>query len=341
MDLAALRATAAKMLQPGKGFLAADESTGTIQKRFDVIGVENTEQNRRDYREFLFRDAEAMKYMSAVILFTETLFQDAADGTPLIKLIEAAGAVPGIKIDESAKPMAGFPGEVLTEGLDGLPDRLAKAYQRGARFSKWRAVITIDVGKALPTSGSIRANALMLARYAATCQDQGLVPIVEPEVLMDGDHDIDTCERVTRQTLETVFDALYEQRVALEGMILKPNMVVSGLECPMQAAPDEVARRSVALYKTCVPAAVPGIAFLSGGQSDKDATAHLDAMSRIGGLPWRLTFSYGRALQHAAQEAWGGKPENVPQAQRAFAHRARMNSLAALGQWDVALERAA
>ena len=339
MDLAALRATAERMLQPGKGFLAADESTGTIQKRFDTIGVENTEENRRDYREFLFRDGEGMKYMSAVILFTETLYQDAADGTPLIRLIEAAGAVPGIKIDESAKPMAGFPGEVLTEGLDGLPGRLAKAYERGARFSKWRAVITIDKG--LPTWGSIRANAMLLARYAATCQDQGLVPIVEPEVLMDGDHDIAACERVTRWTLETVFDALYEQRVALEGMILKPNMVVSGLDCPVQAGPDEVARRSVALYKACVPAAVPGIAFLSGGQSDQDATAHLDAMSRIGGLPWTLTFSYGRALQHAAQEAWAGKPENVPAAQRAFAHRARMNSLAALGRWEGALERAA
>jgi fructose-bisphosphate aldolase class I len=327
------------MLQPGKGFLAADESTGTIQKRFDAIGVANVEANRRDYREFMFRDAEAMKYISAVILFTETLYQDAADGTSLVKLIEAAGAVPGIKIDESAKPMAGFPGEVLTEGLDGLPGRLAKAYDRGARFAKWRAVITI--GQGLPTAGCIRANAMLLARYAATCQDQGLVPIVEPEVLMDGAHDIETCERVTRQTLETVFDALYEQRVALEGMILKPNMVVAGLDCPVQAGIDEVARRSVALYRACVPAAVPGIAFLSGGMSDEDATARLNAMIRIGGLPWTLTFSYGRALQHAAQAAWAGKPQNVPAAQRAFTHRARMNSLAALGEWEGALERAA
>ncbi|HEX4197916.1 MAG TPA: class I fructose-bisphosphate aldolase [Caulobacteraceae bacterium] len=341
MDLAALHATAMRMLEPGKGFLAADESTGTIEKRFDAIGVENTEEHRRDYREFLFRDAEAMRYISAVILYTETLYQDAADGTPLVKLIEAAGAVPGIKIDEGAKPMAGFPGETLTEGLDGLPDRLAKAYRHGARFSKWRAAIPIDVAKDLPSWGAIRANAMMLARYAATCQEQGLTPIVEPEVLMDGDHDIETCERVTRWTLETVFDALYEQRVALEGMILKPNMVVSGLDCRVQASVDEVAHRSVALYKACVPAAVPGIAFLSGGMSDEEATARLNAMNRIGGLPWRLTFSYGRALQHAAQAAWAGKPENVPAAQRAFAHRARMNSLAALGQWEGALERAA
>jgi fructose-bisphosphate aldolase class I len=339
MDLAALHATALRMLEPGKGFLAADESTGTIEKRFDAIGVENTEKNRRDYREFLFRDTEGMKYISAVILFTETLYQDAADGTPLVKLVEAAGAVPGIKIDEGAKPMAGFPGETLTEGLDGLPDRLAKAYQHGARFSKWRAAIPIE--KDLPTWGALRANAMMLARYAATCQEQGLTPIVEPEVLMDGDHDIATCERVTRWTLETVFDALYEQRVALEGMILKPNMVVSGLDCPVQAPPEEVARRSVALYRACVPAAVPGIAFLSGGMSDEDATARLNAMIRIGDLPWTLTFSYGRALQHAAQEAWAGKPENVPAAQRAFTHRAHMNSLAALGQWEGALERAA
>ena len=339
MDLAALNATALKMVEPGKGLLAADESTGTIQKRFDAIGVENTEPNRRAYRELLFRAAEAMRHISGVILFRETLYQDAADGTPLVRLIEQAGAVPGIKVDEGAKPMAGFPAETLTEGLDGLPDLLAKAYERGARFAKWRAVITI--GKDLPSWGAVHANAHALARYAATCQDQGLTPIVEPEVLMDGDHDIEVCERVTRHVLQTVFAELNIQRVALEGMILKPNMIVSGLDCPVQAPVEEVARRTVAVLKACAPAAVPGIAFLSGGQSDEQATAHLDAMHRIGGLPWALTFSYGRALQHAPQTAWAGKPENVAAAQHAFAHRARMNSLASLGRWEGVLERAA
>jgi fructose-bisphosphate aldolase class I len=339
MDIAALNATALKMVEPGKGLLAADESTGTIQKRFDAIGVENTEPNRRAYRELLFRASEAMSHISGVILFRETLYQDAADGTPLVKLIEQAGAVPGIKVDEGAKPMAGFPGETLTEGLDGLPDLLAKAYARGARFAKWRAVITI--GKDLPSWGAVHANAHALARYAATCQDQGLTPIVEPEVLMDGDHDIEVCERVTRHVLQTVFAELNIQRVALEGMILKPNMIVSGIDCPRQAPVEEVARRTVAVLKACAPAAVPGIAFLSGGQSDEEATTHLDAMNRIGGLPWGLTFSYGRALQHAPQAAWAGRPENVPAAQAAFAHRARMNSLASLGQWQAALERAA
>jgi fructose-bisphosphate aldolase class I len=339
MDIAALNATALKMVEPGKGLLAADESTGTIQRRFDAIGVENTEPNRRAYRELLFRAAEGMSHISGVILFRETLYQDAADGTPLVRLIEQAGAVPGIKVDEGAKPMAGFPGETLTEGLDGLPDLLAKAYERGARFAKWRAVITI--GKDLPSWGAVHANAHALARYAATSQEQGLTPIVEPEVLMDGDHDIEVCERVTRHVLQTVFAELNVQRVALEGMILKPNMIVSGLDCPVQAPVEEVARRTVAVLKACAPAAVPGIAFLSGGQSDEQATAHLDAMHRIGGLPWALTFSYGRALQHAAQTAWRGKPENVPAAQAAFSHRARMNSLASLGRWEGVLERAA
>ena len=339
MDIAALNATALKMVEPGKGLLAADESTGTIQKRFDAIAVENTEQNRRAYRELLFRSAEAMTYISGVILFRETLYQDAADGAPLVKLIEQAGAVPGIKVDEGAKPMAGFPGETLTEGLDGLPDLLAKAYARGARFAKWRAVISI--GSGLPSWGAVHANAHALARYAATCQDQGLTPIVEPEVLMDGDHDIEVCERVTRHVLQAVFAELNIQRVALEGMILKPNMIVSGLDCPRQAPVEEVARRTVAVLKACAPAAVPGIAFLSGGQSDEQATAHLDAMNRIGGLPWKLTFSYGRALQQAPQAAWAGRPDNVAAAQRAFAHRARMNSLASLGRWEGVLERAA
>jgi fructose-bisphosphate aldolase class I len=339
MDLAALNATALKMVAPGKGILAADESTGTIQKRFDAIGVENTEPNRRDYREFMFRTADALSHISGVILFRETLDQDAADGTPMVKLIEQAGAIPGIKVDEGAKPMAGFPGETLTEGLDGLAEQLEKDYARGARFAKWRAAITI--GKDLPSWGAVHANAHALARYAATCQEKGLTPIVEPEVLSDGDHDIEVCEKVTRHVLQTVFAELNIQRVALEGMILKPNMIVSGLDCPHQAPVEEVARRTLATLKACVPPAVPGIAFLSGGQSDEEATAHLDAMNRVGGLPWPLTFSYGRALQHAAQAAWAGKSENVPAAQRAFAHRARMNSLASLGQWQGALERAA
>ena len=339
MDLAALNAIAEKMVTPGKGILAADESTGTIQKRFDAIGVENTEPNRRDYRELLFRAAEGMRHISGVILFRETLYQNAADGTPLVELIERTGAVPGIKCDAGAKPMALFPGETLTEGLDGLGAQLAKDRARGARFTKWRATLFIGDGK--PSWGAIRANAQALARYAAVAQAEGLVPIVEPEVLMDGDHDIDACEAATRLTLRVVFAELAEQRVALEGMVLKPNMVVSGQDCPQQASVGEVARRSIAVFRETVPAAVPGIAFLSGGQSDERATAHLDAMNRLGPLPWKLTFSYGRALQQAPQHAWAGKPENVAAAQRAFAHRARMNGLASLGKWEGALERAA
>jgi fructose-bisphosphate aldolase class I len=339
MNLQALNATAEKMVEPGKGLLAADESTGTIQKRFDAIGVENTETNRRDYRELLFRSAEGMARISGVILFRETLYQDAADGTPLVELIERVGAVPGIKVDSGAKPMAGFPGETLTEGLDGLSEQLAKDYERGARFAKWRA--TLFIGDGRPSWGAIKANAHALARYAAVCQDREIVPIVEPEVLMDGDHDIEACEAATRRTLQTVFNELNEQRVALEGMVLKPNMVVPGQDCPRQASVEEVARRTVATLKACVPAAVPGIAFLSGGQSDEQATANLDAMNRLGGLPWKLTFSYGRALQHAPQVAWAGRAENAAAAQRAFAHRAHMNGLASLGRWKGALERAA
>ena len=339
MDLTALNATAEKMVASGKGILAADESTGTIQRRFDAIKVENTEQNRRDYRELLFRAAGGMAHISGVILFRETLYQDAADGTPLVELIRLAGAVPGIKVDAGAKPMALFPGETLTEGLDGLGPQLAKDYARGARFAKWRATLLIGGGR--PTWGAIKSNAHLLARYAAICQEQGLTPIVEPEVLMDGDHDIETCEAATRSTLQTVFAELAEQRVALEGMVLKPSMVIAGADCPRQASVEEVAERTVATLKACAPSAVPGIAFLSGGQSDELATAHLNAMNRLGPLPWKLTFSYGRALQQAPQQAWAGRPENIPAAQRAFAHRARMNSLASLGQWEGALERAA
>jgi fructose-bisphosphate aldolase class I len=339
MNLQALNEVAEKMVAPGRGILAADESTGTIKKRFDAIGVENSETNRRDYRELMFRAADAMQYVSGVILYDETIWQDAADGTPLVKLIEQSGSIPGIKVDKGACPMAGFPGETITEGLDGLGDRLAKYYERGARFAKWRAVI--DIADGLPTWGAIKANAHALARYAALCQANQIVPIVEPEILMDGAHDIARCDEVTRQVLQTVFAELFEQRVALEGIVLKPNMVVCGKGCSKGASVEDVAVRTIAALKATVPSAVPGIAYLSGGQSDEQATAHLDAMNRIGGFPWKMTFSYGRALQAAPQKAWAGKPENVAAAQRAFTHRARMNSLASLGQWEGALEKAA
>ncbi|MDP3175974.1 MAG: class I fructose-bisphosphate aldolase [Phenylobacterium sp.] len=340
MDLAALNTIAERLVAPGKGILAADESSGTIKKRFLAIGVENTEQNRRDYRELLFRCGEAMNgCISGVILFEETLYQIGADGTPLVKLIEAAGAIPGIKVDKGAKPMAGFPGETLTEGLDGLAERLAKDYAQGARFAKWRAVI--DIADGLPTWGAVKANAHALARYAAICQEAQIVPIVEPEILMDGAHDIQRCDEVTRWVLQTVFAELAEQRVALEGIVLKPNMVICGKGCSARASVEEVAQRTISALKATVPSAVPGIAYLSGGQSDEEATAHLDAMNRIGGFPWKMTFSYGRALQAAPQKAWAGRTENVTAAQKAFAHRAKMNSLASVGEWNGELERAA
>ncbi len=340
MDLQALNAVAEAMVAPGRGILAADESTGTIKKRFDAIGVENTETNRRDYRELMFRAAPAMKYVSGVILFDETIWQNAADGTPLVDLITAADSIPGIKVDKGAKALPGFPGETITEGLDGLGERLAAYYERGARFAKWRAVIDIADG-GVPTWGAIKANAHALARYAALCQHHQIVPIVEPEILMDGAHDIETCDRVTRLTLQTVFDELFIARVALEGIVLKPNMVICGKGCPKGASVDRVAERTIAALKATVPAAVPGIAYLSGGQTDEQATAHLDAMNRIGGFPWKMTFSYGRALQAAPQKAWSGKRENVAAAQAAFEHRARMNGLASLGQWQAVLEKAA
>jgi fructose-bisphosphate aldolase, class I len=340
MNLAELNKVANAMVAPGKGILAADESTGTIKRRFDAIGVENTENNRRDYRELLFRSADAMRdCISGVILYDETIWQKARDGTPLVKLIEQTGAIPGIKVDEGTKALPGCPGEVVTIGLDKLTDRLPKYFEQGARFAKWRAVI--DIGPGIPTYTAIHANAHALARYAALCQTAQLVPIVEPEVLMDGDHDIDRCYEVTQWMLKKTFQELYYNRVALEGMVLKPNMAISGKKCSKRAGVDEVAEKTVRLLRECVPAAVPGIAFLSGGQSDEEATAHLDAVNRIGNLPWKLTFSYGRALQHAPQQAWSGRPENVAAAQRAFAHRARMNGLATLGQWKSDLERKA
>jgi len=339
MNLDELNKVAQAMVAPGKGILAADESGGTIKKRFDAIGVESTEDARRDYREMLFRAGDGMKHISGVILYDETIWQKGKDGTPLVDIIKKSGAIPGIKVDEGTKPLPNCPGEVVTIGLDKLADRLPKYYDQGARFAKWRAVI--DIGAGIPTHTCIYANAHALARYAALCQAAQIVPIVEPEVLMDGDHDIDRCVRVTEWVLKETFQQLYYQRVALEGMVLKPNMAISGKKNGKRAGVEEVAEKTVKLLRACVPAAVPGIAFLSGGQSDEEATAHLDAMNKIGGLPWHLTFSYGRALQHAPQTTWKGKPENVAAAQRAFSHRAKMNGLAALGQWKADLEKKA
>jgi len=340
MNLAELNRIARAMTAEGKGILAADESTGTIQKRFDKIGVTNNEDNRRDYRELLFRSTDAMKnHISGVILFDETIRQKAKDGTTLVKLIEAAGSIPGIKVDAGAKPLATSNGETVTEGLDGLRERLVEYHKLGARFAKWRA--TYDPTNGRPSYNCINANAHALARYAALCQENGIVPIVEPEVLMDGDNDIDTCARVTEFVLKETFQQLYYANVALEGMVLKPNMVISGMKCATQASVDDVAQRTVEILKRCVPSAVPGIAFLSGGQSDEQATAHLNAMNAEYELPWALTFSYGRALQAAPQKAWSGKADNVTLAQRAFTHRAKMNGLAAVGKWTAELEKKA
>ena len=340
MNLAELNKVAEAMVASGKGILAADESSGTIQSRFDAIGVESTADNRRDYRELMFRSTDAMRnHISGVILYDETIRQNAKDGTPLVKLIQQAGSLPGIKVDKGTKPLPFCPGEVVTEGLDGLRERLAEYRGLGAKFAKWRAVY--NIGPRMPSYGCIRSKGHALARYAALCQDQGIVPIVEPEVLMDGEHDIDTCYEVSEFVLKETFQELYYQKVALDGIVLKPNMVVPGKKSGKRAGVDEVAEKTVRLLKACVPGAVPGIAFLSGGQSDEEATAHLDAMNRIGNLPWKLTFSYGRALQAPVQKAWSGKSENVAAAQRAFSHRARMNGLAALGQWKPDLEKKA
>ncbi len=333
------------LVAPGKGILAADESTSTIKKRFDTIKLTSTEDSRRDYREMLFRANEGMKnYVSGVILYDETIRQKAKDGTPLVDIMTAAGSLPGIKVDMGAKPLPGPTAkiETITEGLDGLRERFAEYYKLGARFAKWRAVITIADG--LPTWNCVKANAHALARYAALAQEAKIVPIVEPEVLMDGEHcghDIDECYRVTEWTLRTVFRELYDARVNLESIVLKPNMIIAGQKSAKQASAAEVAEKTIKCLKATVPSAVPGIAFLSGGQSDEAATAHLSLMNASGPLPWPLTFSYGRALQAAAIQAWGGKPENVAAGQRAFTHRAKMNSLAALGKWNETLEKAA
>jgi fructose-bisphosphate aldolase class I len=338
VNLAELNRVANFLVTPGKGVLAADESAGTVKKRFDVIGVECTEDNRRDYRELLFR-SPGMANISGVILFDETIRQKAKDGTPLVKVIGAAGTLPGIKVDKGVKPLPFCPGEVITEGLDGLGERLAEYRGLGAKFAKWRAVI--DIGAGIPSYACISANAHALARYAALCQSEDIVPIVEPEVLMDGDHDIDRCAEVTEFALKTLYEQLYYARVKLEGTVLKPNMVVPGKKCPKQVSEAEIAEKTLQVLKACVPVAVPGIAFLSGGQSDVEATARLDAMNKIGKVPWRLSFSYGRALQAAPQKTWSGKAENKQAAQAAFAHRAEMNGLATLGQWKPELEKKA
>jgi len=338
MNLAELNRVANAMVAPGRGVLAADESAATVKKRFEVIGVECTEDNRRDYRELLFR-SKGMANISGVILFDETIRQNAKDGTPLVKIIEQAGSLPGIKVDRGVKPLPLSPGEVVTEGLDGLRERLIEYRGLGAKFCKWRAVI--EIGPGIPSYNCIHANTHALARYAALCQDEDLVPIVEPEVLMDGDHDIGRCYEVTELALKMLYQELFHARVKLEGTVLKPNMVVPGKKCAKQASAEEVAEKTLRVLKECVPASVPGIAFLSGGQSDLDATARLNAMNRIGPLPWKLSFSYSRALQAAPQKAWSGRVENVGAAQSAFAHRAAMNGLASLGKWSADLEKQA
>jgi fructose-bisphosphate aldolase class I len=334
-----LAKVAKAMVAKGKGILAADESTGTIGKRFQSINVENTEENRRAYRDLLFSAKGVGEHISGVILYDETLRQKSADGTPFTALMGKLGVLPGIKVDGGTKDMALCPGETITEGLDGLSKRCAEYVKLGAKFAKWRAVITI--GANIPSSACIVANAHALARYGAICQAEGLVPIIEPEVLMDGAHTIERCEEVTEATLREVFAALAALRVAPEEMVLKPSMVISGNTCSRQAGVDEVAERTLRLLKRTVPAAVPGIAFLSGGQSDEVATAHLDAMNKLGGGPWTLSFSYGRALQQPSLKAWRGEVANVAAAQAALLHRARMNGLAAMGQYRADLEKKA
>jgi fructose-bisphosphate aldolase class I len=327
------------MVAPGKGILAADESTGTIKKRFDKIALESSFESRRAYRELLFSAPGAEKHISGVILYDETIRQQAADGRPFPVLLASRGILPGIKVDAGAKALAGFPGETVTEGLDGLRERLGEYRALGARFAKWRAVI--DIGAAIPSATALEANAEALARYAGLCQEVSIVPIVEPEVLMDGDHTIERCEEVTDATLETVFDALFRHRVRLEGMVLKPNMVIAGKKCPKQAKPQQVADATVRCLRRRVPAAVPGIAFLSGGQSEADATLHLSLMNRARDLPWQLSFSYGRALQQSTLDAWRGLPGNVAAAQKTFLRRAKLNGLARDGSYEAAMEQAA
>jgi fructose-bisphosphate aldolase class I len=338
--MTSLNEVARAIVAPGKGILAADESSGTIKKRFDSIKVESTEDRRRAYREMLFTTAGAEANISGVILFDETIRQQGSDGRPLVKVLEEAGIIPGIKVDKGTTPLALAPGELVTDGLDGLRARLVEYRELGAKFAKWRAVI--DIGDGIPSQYCIDVNAHALARYAALCQDEGIVPIVEPEVLMDGEHSIERCGEVTTATLHTVFDALMAQRVQLDGMLLKPNMVIPGKKhSGGRATPEAVGQATVACFRNVVPAAVPGIVFLSGGQSDEEATANLDAMNKLGPHPWQMSFSYGRALQHAALTTWLGDDANAGAGQKAFLHRARMNGLARDGKWAPDAEKAA
>ena len=335
-----LSAIAAKMVEKGKGILAIDESTGTIKKRFDSINVESTEENRRAYRDLLITAPGGNEYVSGMILFDETIRQQTSDGTPFTRALVDQGIMPGIKVDTGAKDLAGHPGEKVTEGLDGLRDRLNEYVDLGAKFAKWRAVITI--GDGIPSDACIEANAHALARYAALCQEAGLVPMVEPETLMDADNTIETCYNVTERVLHTLFDQLYRQNVSIEHTILKVNMVVSGKQCPTQAGPEKVADMTVKCLKNTVPASLPGIVFLSGGQSAALATEHLNIMNKqYTDLPWPLSFSYGRALQEPCLKAWAGQSKNVKTAQEKLLHRERCNSLATLGKYDAAAEKAA
>jgi fructose-bisphosphate aldolase class I len=336
MDRAALEETAQAMVAEGKGILAADESSATMTKRLEAVGIESTPESRRGFRGLMFTAEGAADYISGVIMYDETLRQASDDGTPFPELLARAGILPGIKVDTGAKPLAGFRGETVTEGLDGLRGRLSEYRELGARFAKWRAVIGIGEGR--PTHGCIEANAHALARYAGLCQEAGIVPIVEPEVLMEGQHPIGRSEEVTAAVLRTVFDRLAEQRVMLEGIVLKPNMLLAGYDCPEQVSVEEVAERTLACFRRVVPAAVPGIAFLSGGQSDERAAAHLSAMNAIGGVPWELTFSYGRALVAAPLRVWAGDTARIGDAQAAFLHRARCNAAARIGEYVASME---
>jgi fructose-bisphosphate aldolase, class I len=337
MDRARLEETAQAMVAEGRGILAADESNATMTKRLEAVGVESTCESRRSFRGLMFTTEGVADYISGVIMYDETIRQKTADGTPFPEFLAQEGILPGIKVDTGAKPLAGAVDETVTEGLDGLRERLAEYRELGARFAKWRAVIAI--GDRLPSRYCLRVNAHALGRYAALCQEAGLVPIVEPEVLMDGDHEIDRSEQVTEATLREVFAELLDQGVAIEGIVLKPNMVLSGYDCPERAGVEEVAERTLDLFRRVVPAAVPGIAFLSGGQSDELATAHLNAMNAIGGVPWQLSFSYGRALQATPLEIWGGEESNEDAARESFAHRARCNGEARYGRYTEELER--
>jgi fructose-bisphosphate aldolase class I len=334
-----LETVAQAMVAKGKGILAADESMGTIKRRFDSIKIESNENNRRAYREMLFSTKGVEEAISGVILFDETIRTAASDGTPFPQLLAKKGIIPGIKVDKGPVDIPGFPGEVVTEGLDGLRGRVKEYKDLGAKFAKWRAVITI--GDAIPTYTCLEANAHALARYAALCQEGGIVPIVEPEVLLDGNHTVERCHEVTEQTLKVTFTALFLHRVHLEGMILKPSMVVSGKDNPRQAGVDEVAERTIQCLKRTVPAAVPGIAFLSGGQSAVSATEHLNAMNKLGPHPWEVSFSYARALQDPALKAWKGEAANLAAAQKIFYHRAKMNSAARTGGYTKKMEEAA